>query len=202
LYDGPNPSTLGLEFERVYDVGVGLRFATDPYGTASFWITLGDEQGDPIRFGVQGRDLYIHNGAGIELVNRSIDIIPGLWHSLVIRANSEANRWNLWLDGDIQSRMPNADIPTSLNSLEIIRINGSSAIWIDEITVGRDWSLIPLNEEETKLYYEVAREHPEVTMLTWWNYSHAFASSLLEERDDFQVADAWATQREIWELIG
>jgi hypothetical protein len=202
MFDGRNPSLLEVDFQRVHDIGVGLRFATDPSGTASFWITLGDEQGDPIRLGVQGRDLVIHNGAGIELVNRSIDIVPGLWHSLVIKANSDANRWNLWLDGDIQSRMPNAALPTSLSSLKIIRLNGSSTLWVDEIAVGRDWSWIPLDEEETKLYYEVAREHPEVTMLTWWNYPHSFASSLLENREDFHVADVWATQREIWELIG
>jgi hypothetical protein len=61
--------------------------------------------------------------------------------------------------------------------------------------------LIPLDRNETLLYHEIAERYPQVTILAWYSYPNAFASSLLMDPDQFQVTDVWSVQGEIWGMI-
>ena len=201
LDGGRNTSSAVFKFERIHGIRVSFRIAVDFSGSPSAWLTLGDEDGEPIRLGIQGRDLVFHDGARVEIINRSIDVSPSFWHSITIDANVDADRWTVWFDGDRQTRLPNAIEPSSLSQLGFISLANSTRVWIDELRVQRDWSHIPLNDDETMLYYEVAKDYPQVNMLMWWNYPHSFASSLFGRREEFHLTDIWAVQRRIWEMI-
>ena len=191
-----------FEFERVNSVEISFRIYVDPAGAPSTWFALGDETGFPIRLGLQGRDLLIDDGTDVEIINRSVDMEPGKWHSIRISGNVDANRWKTWIDGDIQTRLPNAIAPSSFNRFSLLVTASSNRVWIDELRVERYWSHIPPNEEDTRLYYEVASNYPEVIGLMWWSYPHSFASHLIgEDGERLQVTDIWNVHREIWELI-
>jgi len=190
-----------LRFQRVHSLSVGFRIAVDFVGSPSVWFALGNEVGEPVRLGVRGRDLVFDDGTGAQVINVSVDVRPGVWHSLEIRADVDADRWTVYFDGDPQTRLPNAVLPTNFSHFRIVEVGGSSRVWLDELNVKRGWSQVPLNEEEMMLYYQVAKAHPQVSMLLWWNYPESFASSLLKDRDEYQVSDMWKVQREIWGMI-
>jgi len=120
---------------------------------------------------------------------------------VVIGFDADAYRWTVWFDGEPQTRLPYARLPETFSQLRLIADEGSAKVWVDDLEVWREWSFIPLDEKETMLYYDVAHRHPEVEMLLWYNYRYSFASSLVRNREQYQVADVWATQRKIWEMI-
>jgi hypothetical protein len=236
LLFGEGESSATLSFEEVHDVEISFAFtiATDAADQGSFWLAIGNEESEPVRLGIHGQDLYLHDGAQVQLLNRSIHVSPGGWHTITIEANVDADRWTVSFDGDKQTRLPNAVEPSSFSHIRFTRslhswapLEGTghfrrqsvpsvswagdiedslgnpqnTGIWIDNVLVKKDWSHIPLNEAETMLYYKVAKRYPQVNMLMWWEYTCSFASSLLSEKNDYQVTDVWAVQREIWEKI-
>lgn len=192
-----------LEFEEVHSVTFSFNIAVEQGTQQSLWFMLGNDEGYPVRLGIEGRDPVIFNGATVEVINRSLDITPGIWHSIMVSANVDANRWTVWVDGEVQTRMPNAFQPTSFDRVRITSSSSSGNAWLDSLSVSRYWSHIPPNEKETMLYYDVARKYPQVTTLMWWSYPHSFASSLIgEDSEEFQVTNIWEIQGEIWDLIG
>ncbi len=200
LEGGDGISTAVFSYPTVHSIRVKFRFITSSSSPA-VWITLGDTNSSPVRLGIQGRDLLVHTGRDAEIVNCSIDVAPGRWHTLTLDANVDANRWVFRFDGDIQTRLPNAVLPGTFNRVTLTALEGSGSLWVDDLEVERDWSLLLPNQEETLLYYQVARKYPVSTLL-WWSYPHSFSSSLVENGDQLQVEDIWNTQREIWEMMG
>ncbi len=202
LVSGAGGDSLGtLSFEEVHSVTVSLRFAVRGDGDPAAWFLLGENGSYPVRLGLNGRDLFLHNGAEVELLNVSLDVAPMVWHSLTIAADADGDRWSIWFDGDRQGRLPNAVIPSAFREFTIYVLDNSTEIVFDELRITRDWSLIPIDRDETLLYHQVAERYPQVTILAWYSYPNAFASSLLTDPGDFQVADVWSVHGEIWEMI-
>ncbi len=195
-------ATAAFSFPRVHSGKVAFYFAVEPAGSPDFWVSVGDGDQDPVRLGFRDREMLIDDGMRVEIINRTVDVRPGVWHSVVIEFDADAYRWTVWFDGEAQTRLPYARLPEAFSQIRLFVGPNSCKVWLDDFRVWREWSFIPLNEEETMLYYEVASRHPQVQMLLWYNYRHSFASSLVKDRDRYQVADIWAVQRKIWEMIG
>jgi len=202
LLDGALGSSAAVfGFRGVHSAKAAFYFAVEPGGSPDFWVAVGDGDGEPVRLGFRDREMLIDDGMQVEIINRSVDVRPGVWHSVVIGFDADAYRWTVWFDGEPQTRLPYARLPETFSQLRLIADEGSAKVWVDDLEVWREWSFIPLDEKETMLYYDVAHRHPEVEMLLWYNYRYSFASSLVRNREQYQVADVWATQRKIWEMI-
>jgi len=203
LLDGALGSSAAvLGFPRIHSAKAAFYFAVEPGGSPDFWVAVGDGGVEPVRLGFRDREMLIDDGTQVEIINRSVDVRPGVWHSVVIEFDADAYRWTVWFDGEPQTRLPYARLPEAFSHVRLIVGEDSAKVWVDDLEVWRGWSFVPLDERETMLYYDVARRHPGVQMLLWYNYRYAFASSLVRDRDLYQVADVWATQRKIWEMIG
>jgi len=194
-----NGSSVAFSFPPVHSVTISFYAAFQE--SPSFWIAVGDGQDRPARLGFAGREMVIDDGSKVEVVNKSVDVSPRTWHPITIYVDADSNRWTVWFDGDPQTRLPYASLPTIFSTVTFLEAGSRGKVFIDDVRVQRSWSAILPDRDETMLYYRVARSHPQVEMLLWYNYPHSFASSLVREREAYQVADIWEVQREIWDSI-
>ena len=199
LFEPQKQCSVSFSFTPVHSVALSfyVAFQSSPY----FWVRFGDDQDTPARLGFIGREMVIDDGSSVEIVNKSIDVTPMSWHSVTLSVDVDANRWTAWFDGDPQTRLPYASLPAIFSKVVFSSRGSHGKIFLDDVSVRRTWSPILPDRNETMLYYLVAKSHPQVEMLLWYNYPHSFASSLVQERSRYQVSNIWEVQQEIWQDI-